>query len=118
MTKDYTDHYDNCPEPHVNEAKHGNDVVSEWQRVVSSDESHFCLDGDNQRICMRRHLGHHRDEWLTCVTHPKALVSHYLQPYSKICSNCVRIFKMDGMDYHRTPLETSQLHAEISGMLH
>ncbi|KAI4903573.1 hypothetical protein NFI96_032910, partial [Prochilodus magdalenae] len=35
------------------------------------------------------------------------LVSHHLHPYRTICRSCVRMFKLHGMDYHRTPLGTS-----------
>ncbi|KAI4876400.1 hypothetical protein NFI96_004437, partial [Prochilodus magdalenae] len=37
----------------------------------------------------------------------KGLVSLHLHYYRTICRNCVRIFKLHGMDYHRTPLGTS-----------
>ncbi|KAI4888489.1 hypothetical protein NFI96_011220 [Prochilodus magdalenae] len=35
------------------------------------------------------------------------LVSLHLHPYRTICRNCVRMFKLHGMDYHRTPSGTS-----------
>ncbi|KAI4889076.1 hypothetical protein NFI96_016101 [Prochilodus magdalenae] len=77
---------------------------SEWQRVIFSDESRFSLGGDAQRIRVWRHRGQHRDERFV-VTRPEGLVS--LHPYRTICRNCVRMFKLHGMDYHRTPLGTS-----------
>ncbi|KAI4879803.1 hypothetical protein NFI96_030756, partial [Prochilodus magdalenae] len=77
---------------------------SERQRVIFSDESRFSLGGDAQRIRVWRHRGQHRDE--RCViTRPEGLVS--LHPYRTICRNCVRMFKLHGMDYHRTPSGTS-----------
>ncbi|KAI4890763.1 hypothetical protein NFI96_014116, partial [Prochilodus magdalenae] len=79
---------------------------SEWQRVIFSDESRFSLGGDAQRIRVWRHRGQHQDEWLV-VTRPEGLVSLHLHPYRTICRNCVRMFKLHGMDYHRTPLGTS-----------
>ncbi|KAI4890390.1 hypothetical protein NFI96_014550 [Prochilodus magdalenae] len=42
----------------------------------------------------------------TVVT-PEGLVSLHLHPYRTICRNCVRMFKLHGMDYHRTPSGTS-----------
>ncbi|KAI4877668.1 hypothetical protein NFI96_021346 [Prochilodus magdalenae] len=79
---------------------------SEWQRVIFSDESRFSLGGDAQRIRVWRHRGQHRDERFG-VTRPEDLVSLHLHPYRTICRNCVRMFKLHGMDYHRTPLGTS-----------
>ncbi|KAI4895432.1 hypothetical protein NFI96_007288 [Prochilodus magdalenae] len=79
---------------------------SEWQRVIFSDESRFSLGGDAQRIRVWRHRGQHQDEWFV-VTRPEDLVSLHLHPYRTICRNCVRMFKLHGMDYHRTPLGTS-----------
>ncbi|KAI4904487.1 hypothetical protein NFI96_018924 [Prochilodus magdalenae] len=79
---------------------------SEWQRVIFSDESRFSLGGDAQRIRVWRHRGQHRDEPFV-VTRPEGLVSLHLHPYRTICRNCVRMFKLHGMDYHRTPLGTS-----------
>ncbi|KAI4879289.1 hypothetical protein NFI96_006050 [Prochilodus magdalenae] len=63
---------------------------SEWQRVIFSDESRFSLGGDAQRVRVWRHRG-----------------PLHLHPYRTICRNCVRMFKLHGMDYHRTPLGTS-----------
>ncbi|KAI4882429.1 hypothetical protein NFI96_008006 [Prochilodus magdalenae] len=40
-------------------------------------------------------------------THLEDLVSLHLHPYRTICRNCVRMFKLHGMDYHRTPSGTS-----------
>ncbi|KAI4891631.1 hypothetical protein NFI96_007635, partial [Prochilodus magdalenae] len=79
---------------------------SERQRVIFSDESLFSLGGDAQRIRVWRHRGQHRDERFT-PTRPEGLVSLHLHPYRTICRNCVRMFKLHGMDYHRTPLGTS-----------
>ncbi|KAI4895461.1 hypothetical protein NFI96_005477 [Prochilodus magdalenae] len=79
---------------------------SEWQRVIFSDESRFSLGGDAQRIRVWRHRGRHQDE-RSAVTRPEDLVSLHLHPYRTICRNCVRMFKLHGMDYHRTPLGTS-----------
>ncbi|KAI4878028.1 hypothetical protein NFI96_001361 [Prochilodus magdalenae] len=79
---------------------------SEWQRVIFSDESRFSLGGDTQRIRVRRHRGQHQDERFV-ITRPEGLVSLHLHPYRTICRNCVRMFKLHGMDYHRTPLGTS-----------
>ncbi|KAI4904978.1 hypothetical protein NFI96_004219 [Prochilodus magdalenae] len=79
---------------------------SEWQRVIFSDESRFSLGGDAQRIRVWRHRGQHRDE-RSVVTRPEDLVSLHLHPYRTICRNCVRMFKLHGMDYHRTPSGTS-----------
>ncbi|KAI4881567.1 hypothetical protein NFI96_013265, partial [Prochilodus magdalenae] len=79
---------------------------SEWQRVIFSDESRFSLGGDAQRTRVWRHRGQHRDERFV-VTRPEGLVSLHLHPYRTICRNCVRMFKLHGMDYHRTPLGTS-----------
>ncbi|KAI4888523.1 hypothetical protein NFI96_034163 [Prochilodus magdalenae] len=79
---------------------------SEWQRVIFSDESRFSLGGDAQRIRVWRHRGPHQDERFT-VTCPEDLVSLHLHPYRTICRNCVRMFKLHGMDYHRTPSGTS-----------
>ncbi|KAI4898242.1 hypothetical protein NFI96_028741 [Prochilodus magdalenae] len=53
----------------------------------------------NESVC-----GQHQDERFV-VTRPEGLVS--LHPYRTICRNCVRMFKLHGMDYHRTPLGTS-----------
>ncbi|KAI4890583.1 hypothetical protein NFI96_003539 [Prochilodus magdalenae] len=78
----------------------------EWQRVIFSDESRFSLGGDAQRVRVWRHRGQHQDERLV-VTRPEDLVSLHLHPYRTICRNCVRMFKLHGMDYHRTPLGTS-----------
>ncbi|KAI4881882.1 hypothetical protein NFI96_013958 [Prochilodus magdalenae] len=71
----------------------------EWQRVIFSDESCFSLGGDAQRICVRKHRGQHPNAKRPGVTPPP--------PYRTICRNCVRLFKLHGMDYHRTPLGTS-----------
>ncbi|KAI4895457.1 hypothetical protein NFI96_025753, partial [Prochilodus magdalenae] len=79
---------------------------SEWQRVIFSDESRFSLGGDAQRIRVWRHRGQHQDERFV-VPRPEGLVSLHLHPYRTICRNCVRMFKLHGMDYHRTPLGTS-----------
>ncbi|KAI4885112.1 hypothetical protein NFI96_017227 [Prochilodus magdalenae] len=79
---------------------------SEWQRVIFSDESRFSLGGDAQRIRVWRHRGQHRDERFG-ITRPEDLVSLHLHPYRTICRNCVRMFKLHGMDYHRTPSGTS-----------
>ncbi|KAI4894374.1 hypothetical protein NFI96_017389, partial [Prochilodus magdalenae] len=79
---------------------------SEWQRVIFSGESRFSLGGDAQRIRVWRHRGQHRDERFV-VARPEDLVSLHLQPYRTTCRNCVRMFKLHGMDYHRTPLGTS-----------
>ncbi|KAI4894418.1 hypothetical protein NFI96_030272 [Prochilodus magdalenae] len=79
---------------------------SERQRVIFSDESRFSLGGDAQRIRVWRHRGQHQDGRFV-VTRPEDLVSLRLHPYRTICRNCVRIFKLHGMDYHRTPLGTS-----------
>ncbi|KAI4873423.1 hypothetical protein NFI96_019852, partial [Prochilodus magdalenae] len=79
---------------------------SEWQRVIFSDESRFSLGGDAQRIRVRRHRGQHRDGRFA-VTRPEDLVSLHFHPYRTICRNCVRMFKLHGMDYHRTPSGTS-----------
>ncbi|KAI4872048.1 hypothetical protein NFI96_005537 [Prochilodus magdalenae] len=79
---------------------------SEWQRVIFSDESRFSLGGDAQRIRVWRHRGQHRDE-RSPVTRPEDLVSLHLHPYRTICRNCVRMFKLHGMEYHRTPSGTS-----------
>ncbi|KAI4904482.1 hypothetical protein NFI96_003140 [Prochilodus magdalenae] len=38
---------------------------------------------------------------------PEGLVSLHLHPYRTICRNGVRMFKLHGMDYHRTPSGTS-----------
>ncbi|KAI4871690.1 hypothetical protein NFI96_000221, partial [Prochilodus magdalenae] len=70
------------------------------------DESRFSLGGDAQRIRVWRHRGQHQDEW-SVVTRPEDLVSLHLHPYHTICRNCVRMFKLHGMDYHRTPSGTS-----------
>ncbi|KAI4880404.1 hypothetical protein NFI96_003719 [Prochilodus magdalenae] len=70
------------------------------------DESRFSLGGDAQRIRVWRHRGQHQDERFV-VTRPEGLVSLHLHPYRTICRNCVRMFKLHGMDYHRTPLGTS-----------
>ncbi|KAI4885434.1 hypothetical protein NFI96_007927 [Prochilodus magdalenae] len=78
---------------------------SEWQRVIFSDESRFSLGGDTQRIRVWRHRGQHRDG--RSVTRPEGLVSLHLHPYRTICRNCVRKFKLHGMEYHRTPLGAS-----------
>ncbi|KAI4882621.1 hypothetical protein NFI96_022781 [Prochilodus magdalenae] len=78
---------------------------SEWQRVIFSDESRFSLGGDTQRIRVWRHRGQHRDERFV-VTRPEDLVSLHLHPYRTICRNCVRMCKLHGMDYHRTPSGT------------
>ncbi|KAI4872525.1 hypothetical protein NFI96_030915, partial [Prochilodus magdalenae] len=53
-----------------------------------------------------RHRGQSQDEPFV-VTRPEGLVSLHLHPYRTICRNCVRIFELHGMDYHRTPLGTS-----------
>ncbi|KAI4877689.1 hypothetical protein NFI96_016765 [Prochilodus magdalenae] len=66
----------------------------------------FSLSGDAQRTRVWRHRGQHQDEQYV-VTRPKGLVSLHLHPYRTICRNCVRMFKLHGMDYHRTPLGTS-----------
>ncbi|KAI4891651.1 hypothetical protein NFI96_003532 [Prochilodus magdalenae] len=79
---------------------------SEWQRVIFSDESRFSLGGDAQRIRVWRHRGQHKEERFV-VTCPEGLVSLHLHPYRTICRNCVRMFKLHGMDYHRTPSGTS-----------
>ncbi|KAI4888196.1 hypothetical protein NFI96_018638, partial [Prochilodus magdalenae] len=79
---------------------------SEWQRVIFSGESRFSLGGDAQRTRVWRHRGQHRDEQFG-VTRPEGLVSLHLHPYRTICRNCVRMFKLHGMDYHRTPSGTS-----------
>ncbi|KAI4883276.1 hypothetical protein NFI96_008489 [Prochilodus magdalenae] len=79
---------------------------SEWQRVIFSDESRFSLGGDAQRIRVWRHRGQHRDERCV-VTRPEGLVSLHPHPYRTICRNCVRMFKLHGMDHHRTPSGTS-----------
>ncbi|KAI4902399.1 hypothetical protein NFI96_001252 [Prochilodus magdalenae] len=79
---------------------------SEWQRVIFSDESRFSLGGDAQRIRVWRHRGQHQDERFV-VTRPEGLVSLHRHPYRTICRNCVRMFKLHGMDYHRTPSGTS-----------
>ncbi|KAI4902407.1 hypothetical protein NFI96_014053 [Prochilodus magdalenae] len=79
---------------------------AEWQRVIFSDESRFSLGGDAQRIRVWRHRGQHQDEPFG-VTHPEDLVFLHLHPYRTICRNCVRMFKLHGMDYHRTPSGTS-----------
>ncbi|KAI4875452.1 hypothetical protein NFI96_000519 [Prochilodus magdalenae] len=79
---------------------------SEWQRVIFSDESRFSLGGDAQRIRVWRHRGQHQDERFA-VTRPEGLVSPHLLPYRTICRNCVRMFKLHEMDYHRTPSGTS-----------
>ncbi|KAI4902733.1 hypothetical protein NFI96_001256 [Prochilodus magdalenae] len=79
---------------------------SEWQRVIFSDESRFSLGGDAQRIRVWRHCGQRRDGRFV-VTRPEGLVSLHLHPYRTICRNCVRMFKLHGMDYHRAPLGTS-----------
>ncbi|KAI4890660.1 hypothetical protein NFI96_024946 [Prochilodus magdalenae] len=79
---------------------------SEWQRVIFSDESRFSLGGDAQRIRVWRHRGQHQDG-RSVVTRPEDLVSLHLHPYRTICRNCVRMFKLHGMDYHRTPSGTS-----------
>ncbi|KAI4888115.1 hypothetical protein NFI96_003887 [Prochilodus magdalenae] len=81
-------------------------LKKEWQRGIFSDESRFSLGGDAQRIRVWRHRGQHQDEW-SVVTRPEGLVSLHLQPYRTICRNCVRMFKLHGMEYHRTPLGTS-----------
>ncbi|KAI4888091.1 hypothetical protein NFI96_021972 [Prochilodus magdalenae] len=78
----------------------------EWQRVIFSDESRFSLGGDAQRIRVWRHRGQHRDGRFV-VTRPEGLVSLHLHPYRAISRNCVRMFKLHGMDYHRAPLGTS-----------
>ncbi|KAI4890744.1 hypothetical protein NFI96_001279 [Prochilodus magdalenae] len=78
----------------------------EWQRVIFSDESRFSLGGDAQRTRVWRHRGQHQDGQFV-VTRPEGLVSLHLHPYRTICRNCVRMFKLHGMDYHRTPLGTS-----------
>ncbi|KAI4883550.1 hypothetical protein NFI96_030649 [Prochilodus magdalenae] len=75
---------------------------SEWQRVIFSDESRFSLGGDAQRIRVWRHRGQ-----VSRITRPEDLVSLHLHPYRTICRNCVRMFKLHGMDYHRTPSGTS-----------
>ncbi|KAI4895602.1 hypothetical protein NFI96_028387 [Prochilodus magdalenae] len=79
---------------------------SEWQRVIFSDESRFSLGGDAQRTRVWRHRGQHQDGRFV-VTRPEGLVSLHLHPYRTICRNCVRMFKLHGMDYHRTPSGTS-----------
>ncbi|KAI4874817.1 hypothetical protein NFI96_023755 [Prochilodus magdalenae] len=80
---------------------------SEWQRVIFSDESRFSLGGDAQRIrvCGGTVVSTKMDGFV--VTRPEDLVSLLLHPYRTICRNCVRMFKLHGMDYHRTPLGTS-----------
>ncbi|KAI4886765.1 hypothetical protein NFI96_000514 [Prochilodus magdalenae] len=75
---------------------------SEWQRVIFSDESRFSLGGDAQRIRVWRHRGQHQDGRFV-----EGLVSLHLHPYRTIFRNCVRMFKLHGMDYHRTPSGTS-----------
>ncbi|KAI4888126.1 hypothetical protein NFI96_029418, partial [Prochilodus magdalenae] len=42
-----------------------------------------------------------------CTCRNYGLVSLHLHPYCTICKNCVGVFKVYGMDYHRTPLGTS-----------
>ena len=42
---------------------------------------------------------------LSYITCPEGLLS--LHPYHKISKNCMRIFKLHGVDYHRTPLGSS-----------
>ncbi|KAI4896270.1 hypothetical protein NFI96_003661 [Prochilodus magdalenae] len=76
------------------------------QKVIFSDESRFSLGGDAQRIRVWRHRGQRQDE-RSVVTRPEGLVSLHLHPYRTICRNCVRMFKLHGMEYHRTPLGTS-----------
>ncbi|KAI4903619.1 hypothetical protein NFI96_030680 [Prochilodus magdalenae] len=44
---------------------------------------------------------------LSRLTRPEGLVSLHLHPYRTICRSCVRMFKLHGMDYHRTPSGTS-----------
>ncbi|KAI4876074.1 hypothetical protein NFI96_006634 [Prochilodus magdalenae] len=79
---------------------------SEWQRVIFSGESRFSLGGDAQRIRVWRHRGQRQDERFV-VTRPEDLVSLHLHPYHTNCRNCVRMFKLHGLDYHRTPFGTS-----------
>ncbi|KAI4895133.1 hypothetical protein NFI96_004771 [Prochilodus magdalenae] len=54
----------------------------------------------DQQIRVWRHHGLRQDE-------PEGLVSLHLHPYCTICRNCVKMFKLHGMDYHRTPLGSS-----------
>ncbi|KAI4895771.1 hypothetical protein NFI96_010026 [Prochilodus magdalenae] len=72
----------------------------------SDPSKHESGGGDAQRIRVWRHRGQHQDE-RSVVTRPEGLVSLHLHPYRTICRNRVRMFKLHGMDYHRTPLGTS-----------
>ncbi|KAI4897350.1 hypothetical protein NFI96_018346 [Prochilodus magdalenae] len=85
---------------------------SEWQRVIFSDESRFSLGGDAQRTRVWRHRprGQHQDgRFVVTTTSRKTWCPSTLHPYRNrtICRNCVRMFKLHGMDYHRTPLGSS-----------
>ncbi|KAI4885941.1 hypothetical protein NFI96_009567 [Prochilodus magdalenae] len=82
-------------------------VTQNGSGVIFSDESRFSLGGDAQRTRV----------WSTVVstkmngfvvTRPEDLVSLHLHPYPAPSAGTVlRMFKLHGMDYHRTPLVTS-----------
>ncbi|KAI4892401.1 hypothetical protein NFI96_004143 [Prochilodus magdalenae] len=61
----------------------------------------------NESVCGGTVVSTKMKGLLLRVTHPEGLVSLHLHPYRTICRNCVEMFKLHGMDYHRTPLGTS-----------
>ncbi|KAI4879166.1 hypothetical protein NFI96_020397, partial [Prochilodus magdalenae] len=80
-------------------------MPKEWPGILDAKEQASKKVVD-QRIRVWRHRGQCQDERFVAIR-PEDLVSLHLHPYRTICRNCVRMFKLHGMGYHRTPLGTS-----------
>ena len=81
-------------------------VIVEWLKMTAAHLQWWvprCLGVDNQQIHVWRHPGQHQDVRFV-VTRPQDLVPLLFHHYHKSCRNCVKIFKLHGMDYHRTQL--------------
>ncbi|KAI4901592.1 hypothetical protein NFI96_007421 [Prochilodus magdalenae] len=106
-------HYNNFPKHHVSVTKDCSGVVPDCHGVTQNGSGSssvtspalVLVETPNKSMCGGT-VGGFSGLPLR-FTRPEDLVSLHLHPCRTICRNCVRMFKLHGMDYHRTPLGTS-----------
>ncbi|KAI4883933.1 hypothetical protein NFI96_023475, partial [Prochilodus magdalenae] len=118
-TQDYmhTDRYHDCPQHHVTVTKDCSGVVPDCHGVTQNGSGSssvtspalVLVETPNESVCGGTVCQPPEMDGLLSHLNPllEDLVPLHLHPYRTICRNCVRMFKLHGMDYHRTPLGTS-----------
>ncbi|KAI4903176.1 hypothetical protein NFI96_006729 [Prochilodus magdalenae] len=106
---------DDCPYHHVSLSRDCSGVVPDCHGVTQNGSGSssvtspalVLVETPNESVCGGTVVSTKMDVFFCCHIIQQGLVSLHLHPYHTICRNCVRMFKLHGMDYHRTPLGTS-----------